>query len=154
MLPPSPPADAPASPIPLQWAAGLQDDLLIATHDLERLQALLAHAGEQLMQQFSTAVSHLQALTAAAEGGQRIGTAEVAPVMRDLGGAVTSLQFQDMASQLIGHTQARLRHCADRLARDAMGEDDEDGGALVASAPERPNPVTQSEMDAGSVELF
>ena len=46
--------------------------------------------------------------------------------MQHLGGAVTALQFQDMASQLITHTDRRLRSCADRLARDAMG-DDEDG---------------------------
>ena len=32
--------------------------------------------------------------------------------------------------------------------------DDEDGCAVVAHAPLRPNPVTQDEMDAGSIELF
>ena len=32
--------------------------------------------------------------------------------------------------------------------------DDEDGEAVVESAPLRPNPVTQDEMDAGSIELF
>jgi hypothetical protein len=62
-------------------------------------------------------------------------------------------QFQDMASQLVAHTHSRLRSCADRLARDTMG-DDEDGEAVVESGPLRPNPVTQDEMDAGSVELF
>ena len=51
------------------------------------------------------------------------------------------------------HTTRRLRNCADRIARDTMG-DDEDGVAMVAEAPLRPNPVTQDEMDAGSVELF
>jgi hypothetical protein len=33
-------------------------------------------------------------------------------------------------------------------------DDDEDGAAAVTEAPLRPNPVTQDEMDAGSVELF
>ena len=42
---------------------------------------------------------------------------------------------------------------ADRIARDAMG-DDEDGEAIVEDAPMRPNPVTQDEMDAGSIDLF
>jgi len=74
-------------------------------------------------------------------------------VMQHLGGAITALQFQDMASQLIAHTNQRLRNCADRLARETMG-DDEDGAAVVEDAPLRPNPVTQDEMDAGSVELF
>jgi hypothetical protein len=64
------------------------------------------------------------------------------------------MQFQDMASQLVHHTTRRLRNCADRLARDTMGDDDEDGIALVEEMPLRPNPVTQDEMDAGSVDLF
>ena len=73
--------------------------------------------------------------------------------MQHLAGAVTALQFQDMASQLIAHTHKRLRTCADRLARDAMGDDD-DGAPSSKTAPLRPNPVTQDEMDAGSIELF
>ena len=71
-----------------------------------------------------------------------------------LASAITALQFQDMATQLIAHTTRRLRNCADRLARDAMGDDDEDGVALVDDTPMRPNPVTQDEVDAGSIELF
>ena len=74
--------------------------------------------------------------------------------MQNLTGAITALQFHDMAIQLIAHTQKRLRSCADRIARDAMGEDDEDGSAIVEDGPGRPNPVTQDEMDAGSIELF
>jgi hypothetical protein len=70
-----------------------------------------------------------------------------------MAGAITAMQFQDMASQLIQHTSTRLRSCADRLAQESMG-DDEDGFAVVEQAPLRPNPVTQDEMDAGSVELF
>ena len=70
-----------------------------------------------------------------------------------LGGAVTALQFQDMSSQLIVHLQRRLHRCVDRLARETMG-DDEDGTALVEEPPLRPNPVTQDEVDAGSIELF
>jgi hypothetical protein len=70
-----------------------------------------------------------------------------------MGGAVTALQFQDMSTQLIAHLQRRLRNCGDRLARDVMG-DDEEGAAVIEEAPLRPNPVTQDEMDAGSIELF
>jgi hypothetical protein len=58
-----------------------------------------------------------------------------------------------MATQLIAHTSQRLRNCSDQLARDTFG-DDEDGMAVVEIAPLRPNPVTQDEMDAGSIELF
>ena len=67
---------------------------------------------------------------------------------------VTALQFQDMATQLIAHTNKRLRNCADQIARDALGDDDPDGMAVVESGPMKPNPVTQDEVDAGSVELF
>ena len=73
--------------------------------------------------------------------------------LKHLGDAVTALQFHDMATQLIAHTHRRLRNCADRLARDAFAED-EDGETIVEEPPLRPNPVTQSEMEAGSVELF
>ncbi|MEJ7138162.1 hypothetical protein [Amphibiibacter pelophylacis] len=69
---------------------------------------------------------------------------------------VTALQFQDMANQLIEHACNRLRSSADRIARDIMsGDGDEPAeAAYVEDPPMRPNPVTQDEMDAGSVELF
>jgi hypothetical protein len=146
----APPDDG--STIPLLMAADLQDHLMTATNDLERLQTLLADACDGLMLRFSTAVEQMQALMSAATD-HRIETAELTPVMMNLGAAVTSLQFQDMASQLIVHTNKRLRNCADQIAREAMGED-EDGAPVVESAPLNPNPVTQAEMDAGSIELF
>ena len=69
--------------------------------------------------------------------------------------AVTELQFQDMASQLIWHTTKVLQGCAFRLASEAMGhEAGEEAAPFDEMAPDRPNPVTQSEMDAGSVDLF
>ncbi|MEP7296160.1 MAG: hypothetical protein ABI702_08225 [Burkholderiales bacterium] len=144
--------DAHAAPtMPLIAAADLQDNLLTATNDLERLQGLLSHACDELMQGFHGAVGDIQ---------QLFDTTRDAPsqdlfdnVMQHLGGAITALQFQDMASQLIAHTNKRLRNCVDRIARETMGGDDE-GEAVVEEAPLRPNPVTQDEMDAGSVELF
>jgi hypothetical protein len=135
--------------LPLAAAADLQDHLLTASHDLERLQTLLSDACEALMRSFHGANERLHALQAAGV----LDTAQLAQAQADLAGAVTALQFQDMASQLITHTGRRLRNCCDRLAAEAMG-DDEDGAAIVEEAPLRPNPVTQDEMDAGSVELF
>jgi hypothetical protein len=121
-------------------AAELQDHLMVASNDLERLQRLLDDASVSLMTHFTQAAGHLQ-------------SGALAQAQQTIGGAVTALQFQDMASQLIAHTARRLRNCADRIARDAMG-DDEDGSAVVEAAPLRPNPVTQDEMDAGSIDLF
>ncbi|NDY91537.1 hypothetical protein [Ideonella livida] len=140
--------------LPLLAAADLQDHLMVASHDLERLQRLLDDASESLTTQFYGA-SHLitQYLRAAAPGPDQDHGA-VHEAMQNLASAITALQFHDMATQLIGHTQKRLRSCADRIARDAMGEEDDDGTAVIEEGPARPNPVTQDEMDAGSIELF
>ena len=140
-----------AGTMPLLAAADLQDNLMTATHDLDRLQTLLSHACDELMRGFHGAAGDIRELVAQAEATPSAD--RFASVAQHLGGAITALQFQDMASQLIAHTNQRLRNCADRIARETMG-DDEDGLAVVEEAPLRPNPVTQDEMDAGSVELF
>ncbi len=121
-------------------AADLQDHLMVASNDLERLQRLLDDASAALMGHFTQATGQIE-------------SGAVQEARRTIGGAITALQFQDMATQLIAHTTRRLRNCADRIARDTMG-DDEDGAAVLDEAPLRPNPVTQDEMDAGSIELF
>ncbi len=136
-------------PLPLLAAADLQDHLMVASNDLERLQRLLDDAAQSLMTHFTQAAQRIEVALQAVEG-EVDGMQEV---RHSLGGAITALQFQDMASQLIAHTTRRLRNCADRLAAETMG-DDEDGSAVVEEPPLRPNPVTQDEMDAGSIELF
>jgi hypothetical protein len=141
-----------ACPMPLLAAADLQDNLMTAGHDLDRLQTLLSHACDELMQGFYGATDQIRSFVEGAEANDQAPDM-LASVTRHLGAAITALQFQDMASQLIAHTHQRLRNCADRLARETMG-DDEDGYTIVEEAPLRPNPVTQDEMDAGSVELF
>lgn len=135
--------------LPFLAAADLQDHLMTATNDLDRLQTLLSDACNTLQAGFFGAAEQLQDLRA----GELRSAAPVERAVAHLGTAVTALQFQDMASQLINHTRGRLRNCADRLARDAFAGD-EDGEAAVADAPLRPNPVTQSEMDTGFIELF
>jgi molecular chaperone DnaK (HSP70) len=134
--------------MPLLMAADLQDHLMVASNDLERLQRLLSDACDSLLVHFSGASSALNSLSSAAASRDELNTA-----LQHMAGAITAMQFQDMASQLVDHTTRRLRNCADRLANDTMG-DDEDGAAVISEAPLRPNPVTQDEMDAGSVELF
>jgi len=149
------PLESPRAEIPLLTAADLQDNLMVANNDLERLHRLLHDATETLMGHFYGASALLNQLLRAAahEPGSAVDTAALHEAMQHLGGAVTALQFDDMATQLITHTQRRMRSCADRIARDVMG-DDEDGEAVVEDAPLRPNPVTQDEMDAGSIDLF
>jgi hypothetical protein len=129
----------------LLLAAEMQDHLLTASHDLQRLQTLLTGACDTLTSSFLSADADIAGLASS--------LGNLHQVRAHLARAITALQFQDMAAQLIAHTDQRLRNCADRLAADAFGGD-EDGSTVIEAAPLRPNPVTQDEMDAGSVELF
>ncbi len=140
-------------PLSLLAAADLQDDLMTATNDLERLQRLLSDASESLLGHFYGASGQLNHLLHTMAQHPALNTRELHDAMQHMAGAITAMQFQDMASQLVAHTTRRLRNCADRLAAQTMG-DDEDGRTVVAQPPLRPNPVTQDEMDAGSIELF
>ena len=151
------PDPAPATPdgvLPTLLAADLQDHLMTASNDLDRLQRLLADATATLLQHFHGLSEQIAQLRPQLDGGRLVDPVAFENAWRTLHGAVTALQFQDMASQLITHTDRRLRSCADLLARDAFGDDDEDGAPLTMPAPLRPNPVTQDEVDAGSIELF
>jgi len=144
------PVDNAPAEMPLLLAAELQDHLMTASNDLERLQRLLDDACIVLMEGFHGTAGQLGDVI---DQGHAI-TPHLEEVRQTLYRTVTALQFQDMATQLIAHTNKRLRNCADQIARDALGDDDPDGAAVVVDAPMKPNPVTQDEMDAGSVELF
>lgn len=121
--------------------------LLVVVHDLSRLDGLLAHTMENLMERFTSASANLADPMLAS-------SKELDAVRNSLRAAVTELQFQDMASQLIIHTSKILQGCAYRLASESMGAEDGEAVPFVEEVPERPNPVTQDEMDAGSVELL
>jgi hypothetical protein len=129
-------------------AAELQDSLLVVMHDLHRLEGLLSHATDNLLERFGEANAVLTESFVA-------DSPELQAAKNALRSAVTELQFQDMASQLIWHTTKVLQGCAFRLASEAMGQEDgEEAAPFAELEPDRPNPVTQSEMDAGSVDLF
>lgn len=148
MQPPQTPSAEPAVQVPVMVAAELQDSLLVVMRDLHRLEGLLNHATSNLLARFGEANVLLS--DNAADDSPTVVAARAA-----LRNAVTELQFHDMASQLIVHTTQVLQGCAFRLAAETMGREDEELEApVMAMQPERPNPVTQSEMDAGSIELF
>ncbi|MFN4003865.1 MAG: hypothetical protein ACK4MJ_10115 [Hylemonella sp.] len=145
--PTPPPAQEPAVQLPVMLVAEVQDALLVVVHDLNRLDGLLAHTMENLMERFTTAIAALS--------DPALGDAPaLAQARQALHAAVTELQFQDLAAQLIGHTSKVLQGCAYRLASESMGQEDGEAVPFVEEVPERPNPVTQDEMDAGSIELF
>jgi hypothetical protein len=137
----------PSVDVPVMLVAEVQDSLLVVVHDLNRLDGLLAHTMENLMARF-TAVSELLSDPSMPQ------SAVLESARGALSAAVTELQFQDIASQLIAHTSKTLQGCAYRLAAESMGMEDGEAVPFVEEVPERPNPVTQDEMDAGSIELF
>ena len=138
---------SPAVQLPVMLVAEVQDSLLVVVHDLTRLDGLLAHTMENLMERFTVASANL-------ESPSLMQLEELELVRSTLRAAVTELQFQDMASQLIVHTSKILQGCAYRLASESMGNEDGEAVPFVEAVPDRPNPVTQDEMDAGSIELF
>ncbi len=141
-------ANAPTTGPAGSAAADLRNHLLTAAHDLDRLQTLLSNACESLLRGFYGANDQMRTLLdspsfADDEAFER--------AMQHLDTAVTALQFQDMASQLISHTHRRLQSCAASLSQDACVCNE----ASAAQLPQiRPNPVAQTLMDAGSIELF
>jgi hypothetical protein len=145
------PTGSPEPALPLPLAADLQDHLLVAGTDLDRLHELLADASSTLMRSFRGALDALEGQRQD-DGRGEATAAAFESAQTSLATAMTTLQFQDMAAQLIRHTQSRLRNCADRIACETLKDDD--GDAVVEPAPLAPNPVAQAEMDAGSVELF
>ena len=138
---------APSVQMPVMLVAEVQDSLMVVVHDLSRLDGLLAHTMENLMERFTSASANLA-------DPALMNSKELDFVRSTLRAAVTELQFQDMASQLIINTSKILQGCAYRLASESMGDEDGEAVPFVEEVPERPNPVTQDEMDAGSVELF
>ena len=137
----------PAVSLPVTLVADVQDALLMAMTDLKRLEGLLDHATGNLLDRFSTANRALAQLP----GNDND---DLLRIRHALHQAVTELQFHDMATQLIAHTNQMLQGCAWKLADESMEPEEGELPVCVAPTPDRPSPVTQSEMDAGSVELF
>jgi len=147
---PAPPdeTDEPTVEVRLTAVADLQDSLLVAMNDLKRLEGLLDHATSNLLDRFNRAIATLESLPVPA------GDPAIGELRQALNQAVLELQFHDMSSQLLVHTGKVLRGCAYMLAEQVMEPEEDEVGVVVTHMPQNPNPVTQSEMDAGSVELF
>jgi hypothetical protein len=108
--------------------------------DLERLRTLINDAGDKLM----TSFGRLQAVAPRVQ----LSTVDEAELHGAVMTAVTALQFQDMATQLVQHAQRRLsvlQNCVSSLTEEV-------NDPLLAST--RMQPVRQSAVNAGSVDLF
>jgi hypothetical protein len=138
-------ADEPVVQMSVSVLADLQDSLLVAMNDLKRLEGLLDHATGNLLDRFNNILVSVEQLP---------DTDHRNALQASLHQAVTELQFHDMSSQLLVHIGKMLKGCAYVLADQALEPDADETGLVVTHMPRNPNPVTQSEMDAGSVELF
>lgn len=137
----------PSVSLPVSLVADVQDALLMVMTDLQRLEGLLDHATANLLERFGNADRAMAVLE-----GQH--AEELARIRLNLNQAVTELQFHDMATQLLVHTGQVLKGCAWRLAAEAIAPDEDEVPMALDPMPGRPSPVTQNEMDAGSIELF
>lgn len=137
----------PSVSLPVNLVADVQDALLMAMTDLKRLEGLLDHATGNLLERFSTANHALAHLTGS-------DNPDLLSIRHALHQAVTELQFHDMATQLIVHTGKVLQGCAWKLADEAMEPEEDEMPLCIDPTPDRPSPVTQNEMDAGSIDLF
>lgn len=137
----------PSVSLPVNLVADVQDALLMAMTDLKRLEGLLDHATGNLLERFSTANHALAHLTGS-------DNPDLLRIRHALHQAVTELQFHDMATQLIVHTGKVLQGCAWKLAEEAMEPEEDEMPMCLDPTPDRPSPVTQNEMDAGSIDLF
>ncbi|MCB2016526.1 MAG: hypothetical protein KDF54_03270 [Hydrogenophaga sp.] len=142
------PQPTPSVSLPVNLVADVQDALLMAMTDLKRLEGLLDHATGNLLERFSTANHALGNLSTQKD------TDDLLSIRHSLHQAVTELQFHDMATQLIVHTGKVLQGCAWKLADESMEPEEGELPVCVDPTPDRPSPVTQNEMDAGSIDLF
>src|SRR5262245_63251432 len=100
MVDPDPAADdSPPAALPTLLAADLQDHLMTASNDLDRLQRLLADATTTLLRHFHGLSDQIAQLRRQLDGARPVDPLAFEQALQAIGGAVTALQFQDMASQ-------------------------------------------------------
>jgi len=124
-------------------------DIQGAADDLTRLQTLLSDAAGTLLGTFNAIQAYCED-TAQHTSGATV----LEPHIRR---AVAALQFEDLATQLLQHTQQRLSHLEINLKKFQILPSTLEGldSALEASPYQGgAHPVRQDGMDTGSVDLF
>lgn len=154
------PCGVPAAPA--EFAPELSGLLTAAGGELQQLRALLADAVEKLLATFGSLqqLAEEQRRIASGPGASAAAGELAAQVDRDIRAAVTALQFQDMATQLLDHTARRIA-VADAVIWSLVASGAEPASpdplyaALEALADAgKASPVCQREIVSGTVELF
>ncbi len=120
-----------------------------ARSELDRLRSLIDDAAERLMASFNE-IGEISA--------RQVMPSPMQDMEQAVGEAVSALQFQDMANQLVGHAVRRielLERIAASLTRLPDLSEDDLANEIAGSVCTRPNgPVEQACMSGGSVDLF
>lgn len=122
--------------------------------DLDRLRGLINDASARLLASFDVIGAFSKSRREAAPEGPDVMTEDVE---RAVGNAISAMQFQDMAVQLVGHAAQRialLEKISESLSRMPEASIDELAAAVAATTCGRRSPVEQACMTGGSVELF
>lgn len=118
-------------------AAELIEHLVVATHDLDRLQRLLDDAGQALSTHFQAAATQMKQLRRAVAARPDMDLRPLEVAMDHLSAAITSLQFRDLATQILEQAGGRLRDCAERAGGPGgPGDSRPDGTPATAASPE------------------
>lgn len=151
--------------------AKVRDSLAMVEQDITSIASQDMNFALLSKKQVGSALTRIEALNGTmAEAMQQQG-AIASDLERDVNTAVTSLQFQDMVSQLLAHTRTRVEHLAvEAGVPGTRGETPPAPAGSAASAPSRPatrppvpvapkprrqgNPVLQAAMHGGDIELF
>jgi len=146
---------------------GVHVSLQRAHDDIHAVAAMDMNFALTSKQRIHQTMTRLEAINLQTAGAAQAIDEHAANVGNEVNNAVTSLQFQDMTSQLIDHARRRIDAVAAMLAslgdslpsgRSAAGEDLERARRKLRETAERAraklNPVGQERMDSGDVELF
>lgn len=93
----------------------LAEHLLVAASDLDRLQRLLGDAGQALLTHFQAAATQMKLLRRELAARPDMNAQPLEVAMDHLSAAIATLQFQDVAGQLLEQAGDRLGRCAGRL---------------------------------------
>lgn len=119
-----------------------------AREELGRLRSLINDAGERLMSSFNV-IAEISVRRDAIPSGE---------ITEAVDNAMSALQFQDMAGQLVGHAVRRielLERITEPLARFPESSVEELNNVVEGTVYDRDTgPVEQACMSGGSVDLF